>query len=74
MEPNCAELTLKILQANDERTKRSARQRLEEICKRYLPFRLMQFCGVMNPLELYKICEEARSTEPHPNNFPFFSS
>jgi len=60
MKPNCAELTLKILHA-DERTKRRARQRLEEICKRYLPLRLMNFCAVMNAIELYKICEEASS-------------
>jgi hypothetical protein len=61
MEPNCSQLLLDMIRVNADHTKTKARQKLEEICMRYLPFRYMRLCSVMNPLELYKICEEASS-------------
>jgi hypothetical protein len=59
MKPNCAQLALDLIGEMDEKTKRKARKVLEEICMQHLPYRYAGLCAVMNPMELYKICEES---------------
>jgi hypothetical protein len=57
----CAQLATEMLNRNNDEKRYKARQQLEEICMRFLPFKFMHLCRVMNEIELYRICDEAHA-------------